>query len=454
MVDAESVRAGLVRKGLDLILSIVRAEDERALAQRTAAIAFSIRVVSAAVAYFMQVLLARWMGGFEYGIYVFVWVWVLVAGSIAGLGWNTSVLRFVPEYHEKNDLGRIRGFIHSGRWITLGTATIMALAGGLGIYLLGDWIESYYVLPFYLALFCLPFFALTDIHDGLARSYSWVDIALVPPYLVRPLLILGLMAGALLLGFPANASVALGAAIGGTWLAAFVQAIVLHGRLKTKVPTGPKTYDNALWLRVSLPFVLVEGFYIILSHTDILVLGGFVDPDQIAIYFAVIRTIGLVSFVPFAVTAAVTHRFSQLNAAGDRDGLAVFVRDAVNWTFWPSLAAAAFILALGYPALMLFGDGFTTGYPLMFILALGILVRASVGLVESLLNMLGHQVVCAQILVGTVAFNLVANLTLIPFFGLYGAAMATTMSVILESGLLFTMVKRRAGITMVIGNKL
>ncbi|MBZ0215206.1 MAG: polysaccharide biosynthesis C-terminal domain-containing protein [Fimbriimonadaceae bacterium] len=457
--DQEAIRGGstgiveMSRRIVDAAKTIIAADDARSLAQRTATLAFSIRVVSAAVAYAMQVLLARWMGGFEYGVFVFVWVWVLIGGTMAGIGLNTAVLRFVPEYDETKKLDYLRGFLFSSRWIGLVVASAFAALGAAGIYLFGDWIENYYVLPLYLILICFPFVTLNEMQDGIARSYNWIAVALVPPFLIRPLLILLFMAGAIALGFAPTAATAALAAIGGSWLSAIVQFAVLQKRLAKKIPSGPRQYDFSLWLRVSFPLVLVESFYVILGHTDILVLGGFVEPAQIAIYFAVMRTIGLVSFVSFAVTAAVTHRFSQLNAAGDQDGLAVCVRDAVNWTFWPSLAAALFILALGYPLLYLFGPGFTAGYPLMFVLAIGILIRASIGPVESLLNMLGHQVACAQILIATVAFNLMANFALIPFFGLLGAAMATSISVIVESVLLFVMTGRLTGMKIFVWKK-
>ena len=33
-----------------------------------------------------QILLARWMGSFEYGTYVYVWTWLLLTGDIVHLG--------------------------------------------------------------------------------------------------------------------------------------------------------------------------------------------------------------------------------------------------------------------------------------------------------------------------------------------------------------------------------
>lgn len=446
--------SGQLMQALSVGREILKAGDKRSLAQRTAVFSFLIRVVSAAVAYLMQVALARWMGGYEYGIFVFVWVWVIIVGSIAGIGFNTSVLRFVPEYTEQGDMPRLRGFLFAGRWIPIILSTLVAAVGIGGVYLMGDWIEQVYVLPAYLALICLPLYTLTDVQDGIARAYSWPGIALMPPYLVRPLSILVFMAMAIYwLDVEANAATATAAAIGGTWLAGLVQFFVLRRRLKPVIPSGPRQIELGFWVRISTPFVLVEGFYILLAHTDVLILALYMPPDQVAIYFAALKTIGLVSFVAFAVTAGVTHRFAELNVNGDKEGLNKMVRDAVSWTFWPSVAAAVAMLAVGYPLLMMFGPEFTAGYPLMFILAIGILARATVGPVESLLNMLGHQVVCAKVLVGAVVLNIAMNFALVPHFGLAGAAFATSFAVIAETIFLYGFANRLAGINVLVWSK-
>ena len=48
--------------------------------------------------YLSQILLARWMGSFEFGIYVYVWTWVLLIGDLADLGLASAAQRFIPEY--------------------------------------------------------------------------------------------------------------------------------------------------------------------------------------------------------------------------------------------------------------------------------------------------------------------------------------------------------------------
>ena len=67
-------------------LALLNGSGDHASTSRAAVMAFLIRVVSAGIAYLSQVLLARWMGSFEYGVFVFVWVWVLILGGLAPLG--------------------------------------------------------------------------------------------------------------------------------------------------------------------------------------------------------------------------------------------------------------------------------------------------------------------------------------------------------------------------------
>ena len=87
------------------------------LVQRLAGTMFLIRVVSALLAYGSQVLFARWMGTFEFGIYVYVWTWVLLIGQSLDLGLATAAQRFIPEYRERRHFDRLRGYIFGSRWL-------------------------------------------------------------------------------------------------------------------------------------------------------------------------------------------------------------------------------------------------------------------------------------------------------------------------------------------------
>src|SRR5450830_691441 len=81
------------------------------LAQLVAGKVFLVRVGSAMLALVSQVLLARWMGKFEFGIYIYVWTWVLMIGALSDMGLSSAARRFIPEFIELEALDRLRGFL-------------------------------------------------------------------------------------------------------------------------------------------------------------------------------------------------------------------------------------------------------------------------------------------------------------------------------------------------------
>jgi len=436
------------------MIEIARGSSDRARTQRDALLAFSIRVASAGMLYLTQILLARWMGSFDYGIYVFVWTWVLVLGGLCDVGLGVTAIRLIPEYRERGQLALLRGFLLGARLFGFALGSVVAAAGMLALWLYGDALAHYTVLPLFLALICIPLFTVADFQDGIGRGQAWMISALLPPYVLRPLLVLLAMAGAGLAGFEMSATTAAAAAIAATWSAALVQMAILHVKLRRVLPDGPREYDFKGWLITAFPLLVISFCEILLQNADVLIISRYLDPAQIGIYFAAAKTMSLIMFVHYAVGSAVANRYSALNARGDKLALARLVRDAGHWTFWPSLAGAIIILALGKSLLSLFGVGFTDGYPVMLILVMGFLVRASIGTAEFLLSMLGEQRRCALALVIGATLSIVLNFTLTPMFGLLGAATATATAVTVTALLNCWFAWRRLGIAVGIWSNL
>jgi O-antigen/teichoic acid export membrane protein len=363
-------------------------------------------------------------------------------------------MRLAPSYRETGDFKHLRGLIWGVRILALGGGTVVMLLGVLGVWLFSDRIEPNFVLPIYLALVCIPLYALTDVQDGIGRGNGWMSVALVPPYVLRPLLLLASMFVANRAGLPMNAATAAGGAIVATWFAGLFQALSINKRVRATIPFVTRETDFSSWLTISAPLLVILTAELLLQNTDILVVSRFMAPAEVGIYFAAGKTMALIMFVHYAVGSAVAHKFATLNARGDQDGLRTFVRDSVNWTFWPSLAGALVILVLGMPLLSLFGPQFEAGYPVMFILVIGFLFRSAMGPAEFLLNMLGEQKLCATVLFSAALLNIALNLALVPTYGMIGAATATALSLITAASLNALVVWRRLGIKMPIWNNL
>jgi O-antigen/teichoic acid export membrane protein len=130
--------------------------SDRSIAQRVASAAFLIRVCSAGLIYLSQILYARWMGTHEFGIYVYVWTWVLMIGDCADLGLATGAQRLIPEYTSRKSFDLLRGFLWRSRWLAIGSSTAIALWGVLAVRVLEPYVGGYVVLPLCIACVTLP----------------------------------------------------------------------------------------------------------------------------------------------------------------------------------------------------------------------------------------------------------------------------------------------------------
>lgn len=445
MTDAaNSARESVVRRLRHLLSS----NSDASLTKRLAGTVFIIRVFSAGLAYFSQVLLARWMGGSDYGVYVYVWTWVLLLGSMLDFGIAVGAQKVIPEYRTSGNLAMLRGFLSGSRWLVFAASTIVALVLACLVKILSPWIGTNETVPLYIGCLTLPAFVVANTQDGIARSHDWMRLGLMPQFIVRQTLIIGFTAGAVVLGMKLGATAAMIASAAAVWIAMIGQLLVLNHRLGQSVDAGPKAYDFSAWLKVSLPIMLVEGFYLLLSYIDVLVLQQYRPSDEVGVYFAVVKTLALVSFIHYAMSATTAHRFSEYHASGDKERLSAYIAHAIKWTFWPSVAATAVLLAFGKPLLWLFGSQFTSGYGIMFVAAIGLIVRSAIGPVERLLNMLGLQNMCALAYALAFVVNLVLCVLLVPRYGGYGAAAATSIALVFETVLLFWITRRKLGFHM------
>ena len=281
-----------------------------------------------------------------------------------------------------------------------------------------------------IAAAALPAYALTDFFDGVARARQWMVLALAPPYLARPLLALGI-AAVLAANAPLDAPSAAAAFAAASWAAVAIQWPILRTRLKPLL-LGARKFEFGRWLAACLPLTLFEGSILLLSNVDVVLMSLWREPQETGAYFAAVRTASLLGFVPFAVAAAATGRFSTLQTEARPDASRRLLRETRRWCFATSLAGAAAMVAVGHPLLSLFGPGFTAAYVPLAILAGGWLVRAAAGASQGFLIATGRQTAATGIVAGAVIIDVGLGIMLIPEHGMTGAAVACAAAMAVE----------------------
>ncbi|MGH6683814.1 MAG: oligosaccharide flippase family protein, partial [Pseudolabrys sp.] len=134
---------------------------EHAVIQRMAGAAFAIRIAGAGIMFISQALLARWLGSYEFGTYIYVWTWLLLAGDLVHLGLPLTAQRFIPEYTEAKTDGLLRGYLSASRWLTLAVSGAVAAIAAGAVWALRSRIDSNLVAPLVLACVAVTAYALT-----------------------------------------------------------------------------------------------------------------------------------------------------------------------------------------------------------------------------------------------------------------------------------------------------
>lgn len=446
MIDARAMSASMLRTAIATVSATrhTHAESWNAIG------VFAVRAMSAGLLFLTQVAFARWMGASEFGLYVTAWTCVVVLGGVAHLGFNIAMMRLAPQYAASRDYASFRGVLGGGRRVAVTTSVAMA---ALGLAIIGFFhVEEQTPLafPVALGLLCLPAYALTDVQDGFGRGQGWTLDAIVPAYIVRPFATLMLVAVAWASGVSANAVAAASLVLCATLVAAALQTALIERRVKREIPMAEPAYNYSKWFAISLPLLAGGLCEIVILNADVLVLNFFQTSEEIGHYFAAAKTTGLALFVLYAVATAYAGRIAAAHTLQNAEEIQHLVGMAVRWTFIPAAIMTGTILAIGYPVLSQFGSTFADAYPLMFILAAGIMTKAAMGPSDTILNMMGHQRATAMSLGAAAAIAVALNIVLIPFCGVTGAAIATATAYVSMAMMNWYALRRLEGLNLFI----
>ena len=407
-----------------------------------AGLALIIRILASAIGYVSIILLARWMGPSDYGLYSFAIAWMTLLAYPATLGLPGAAVRFVGQYAAANDWQHVVSFMQASSWLAFGCGALIAALTIPAVLYFKPYLNPDYVAPTIVAVAGIPFVALTIVRSEAIRGLGWLALARVPLQFGQPLLLLIMTATMVFSAMQLTAAVVVFASIIAYVTNLIAQWRVLHGRLGTRIEAEPNV-NLGPWLGVALSFVWIYLASATLVQADVIVVGIFLKPQDVAIYSAAAATSRLVTFPLDAATALSAPKFAALHAQQRHFDLQALVTDVTRWTFWPSLAIAIIFVAFGSMLLRLFGPGFEQGYATLLILTLGQLVNAFAGPVASLLNMTGHQVVTARVLSASAIFCVAFGLAFTRIWGSVGTAIVFSGAMVLWNAWLAIFVMRK-----------
>lgn len=185
----------------------------------------------------------------------------------------------------------------------------------------------------------------------------------------------------------------------------------------------------------ALPRSLAGVFALVITWVDSLLLGALEGSEAVGVYAAATRWLIVGNIAGNAVVMAFGPQISSILVTEGAAGARRLFQQATAWFVllaWPPyLAAIAFAPFL----VRIFGEDFGAGADVIVITGFGFLLAAAAGPIDMLLLMAGRSRLSLINTGIALVVNVGANLVLIPLYGIRGAALAWTLSLMVANGL-------------------
>lgn len=416
---------------LKLRLTALRTDTLQAKAMRNAGISLSVRMASIAAGFLAQLVLARVLGVSEFGLYTYVWSWMLVLAILGKFGGDIAAVRYVGTYRTSQDGAHLKGYVRLVIATSLVASIAAASAAGLLLARFGKYvhIEPSVAEGLMAVLYILPIYALVMVQTGILRGVERIFEALLTQNLLLQLGILLFIW--LYYNFNSSTPTAI-TAIWASGIAALATAVIQLAIIAKHLPIFDRSvraaYSVREWLTVSATIMTSTGLYQIFGQLDVLAVGTFLGTSAAGIYSVALRFTRLVMAGLEIANQSTAHMFPGLYQRGEMSKLQKIVRLNARMSIVYTLPPAFILFVWPTHILALFGESFMDGATLLRILLVAQMVGVISGPNGILLNLTGHERELALILGATLILFVMMLAMLIPTKGAVGAAVATLIA--------------------------
>lgn len=389
----------------------------------------AVRVAGTGLTFLLTVLLARLMGPDGYGVYSYAIAIVTLLAVLTQLGLPTLIVREVARYEATASWNLLRGLLsRAALFVVLMSILLIVIVISL-IAFFSSSKQAIQWATLMWALVLLPTIAFNACGGAALRGLGYIIRGQLAEQVVRPGMLLVLLGCAVVLAGPEWVSPPRGMALhAAASIVAFLfgVALLLRNSPSSLRSASSAFQDERKWKSSLIPLSLLVGLQVITSQTDILMLGVFVDAEDIGVYRVAWQGASLVNLMLFAIGLSVEPAIARLHGLGERTRLQALVKKSGRTAFIISLFMSLVLVLFGRQLLTwIFGDAFAGSYVPLAILCVGQVALAYAGWAVLVLNMTGNERTTLRITAYAAVVNVAANAVLIPVIGLIGAAIAT-----------------------------
>lgn len=408
-----------------------------------------IRLVNVVLTFGVSIALARILGSRQYGIYSQVFAIIGILGAPVELGFPQLIVREVAKYVETKRFDLVNGVLKWSILAVLLSSVLVIVLYPILSPIAGDKITNEVHSALVWALLLVPILGLSALFSSGIKGFTKIGIGQLHEMILMPaFFILTILTINIFDNLRYDPVFVYQMQIATSALAVIIGGVILWKYYNITVPSGQGIqYKSKEWLLSALSLASVNGVNLINKWASLIILGIFVKYAELGVYRVALQIALLADFGKMIVNPIIGPQIAKMFVSNNRNQLQHYARLSAGWIFLINVIIyIVFILTGKFLIELFFGVEYLAAYSVVLILLAGQVVDSITGSSVLFLTMTGFENNTAIVRFLTTILNLVMIYFFSDWWGIQGAAISTSITVIIWNWIIFWIVIKKLNV--------
>ena len=416
---------------------------------RNTTFGFIASVSEIGIAFVMGIVLTRSLGTEQYGLYAYLMWFVVLVSIITNLGLGEMSRRFIPEAIGRQSAHEPTGFVQLTLILRTAVALVISFAimvtAGFWAQLAGEPANQLLFIIVAVAVLAHGLqLALVAIFKGFQKfQYAfYLTLVIFPLRLILVIVIMALGFGVLEVLFVNIATLILGVLFG---FALLHRLVPLKNLLSTSLLSSD-TKKRALRYSLTIAGVLAIG-YLVNQQAEIFFIGLFWSVKEVGFYNLAFKVSSLVRLLPTAFAFALLPAIAERFGSGELEKIKRIYHTSARYLMVVALPLAAGGITLADSLIiLLYGVDYAPAVILLQVLIVPLAIGGIAGAGGSVIRGINRPGFILKTTALLAILKIGLLLWLVPGYGVIGAAVASSVPLVLGLPAFIIFISKRVGV--------
>ncbi len=407
-----------------------------------------IRFLHILLTFLMGIVLVRVLGVKNWGVFSYISSLIAILTIPAEFGIPILVLRETAKNIAIQNWGNIRGlWIWAFKIVTAFNLFIICISIILYFLFEKSFIQEH-LLTFFWGLILVFLLSYVHLHGSQLMGMKRVILGQLPEQIIIPgVLIFLILLSSNFMKVEISPQQAMMLKVASVGITLIITIFLCKSFTPREIKNSTPGIGSKAWILSALPLAGINGIYRLNSEASLIILGLFVNPSEVGLYKVAVNFSILASFALQVINLVVAPQFASMYVKNEIKQLQKLVIISTRIILIMNVLITMILIIWGKQILSLaYGNEFVDSYHVLLILLIGQCINSATGSVGFLLNMTQKEIFVVYGISGATLINAILNFFLSPKFGMIGAAIGTSVSMIVTNIYFWIAVRKHLGI--------